>query len=86
MSTKPTNDSNTVVIENGKYAVTGIETGRLEALRHGEPWRELTGDKLVLGLAQEIQELREQLAAKDKLMRDLGLIQDNFVLAAGPAA
>jgi hypothetical protein len=52
------NDSNTVVIEDGKYAVSGIETGRLEALRYGEPWRELVGDKLVLGLVQEIQRLR----------------------------
>ncbi|WP_394941193.1 hypothetical protein [Psychromicrobium sp. YIM B11713] len=73
MAKKLIDNANTVVIGNGKYAVTGIETGRLEALRHGEPWRELTGDKLVLCLTQEIQELREKLVAKDKLMRDLRL-------------
>ena len=86
MNQKITNDSNTIVIENGKYAITGIETGRLEALRHGEPWQELVGDKLVLSLAQEIRELREQLATRDQLLRDHGFTQDNFVLAAGPAS
>ena len=80
------NNGNTVVLEDGKYAITGIETGHLEALRHGEPWRELTGDKLVLGLAQEIQELREQLAAKDKVLREHGLTQDNHVLTVGTTA
>lgn len=61
MSKNIENNSNTVVIEDGKYAVTGIETGHLEALRHGGPWRDLVGDKLVLGLAQEIQRLRAEL-------------------------
>ena len=60
---KHNDDSNTVVIEDGKYTITGIETGRLEALRYGEPWRDLVGDKFVLSLAQEIQTLRAELAA-----------------------
>jgi hypothetical protein len=66
MGMKIENSSNTVVIEDGKYAITGIETGRLEALRNGEPWRELVGDKLVLCLAQEIQELRAQHAETNR--------------------
>lgn len=54
-------NTNTVIIEDGKYAITGLETGQLRALRHGQPWRELVGDKLVLALAQEIRKLRGQL-------------------------
>ncbi|MEO3931420.1 hypothetical protein WMO79_01215 [Micrococcaceae bacterium Sec7.4] len=60
---KNTDDSNSVVIEDGKYTITGIETGRLEALRYGEPWRDLVGDKFILNMAQEIQRLRAELAA-----------------------
>lgn len=60
---KHSEDTNTVVIEDGKYTIKGIETGRLEALRYGEPWRDLVGDKFVLSLAQEIQTLRAELAA-----------------------
>jgi hypothetical protein len=55
-------DSNSVVIEDGKYTITGIETGRLKALRYGEPWSDLVGDKFILSMAQEIQQLRAELA------------------------
>lgn len=38
--------------DDGKYTVI-FDDGRLYALRHGEPWRDLTGDKLVLAMLQE---------------------------------
>jgi hypothetical protein len=50
-------DLNRVVVDFGKYEVTGIETGHLKALRYGEPWRDLVGDKLVLALCHRIQHL-----------------------------
>jgi hypothetical protein len=53
-----------------------------DALRYGEPWRELVSDKLVPSLAQEIQEPRKQLAAKDRMMCEHGLTKDNFMPAA----
>ena len=58
-----------VVIEGGKYTVVLSRHKGLEALRYGEPWRELAGDNLVLCLAQEIERLREQLAAAEQQSR-----------------
>lgn len=52
----------TLSFANGKYTLIEHLDGRLEALRYGEPWRDLTGDKLVLGLAQEVAILRDALA------------------------
>lgn len=44
-------------LENGKYVVRRHDDGRLDALRYGGTWRDLTGDKLVLALVQRIEEL-----------------------------
>lgn len=52
-----------IVLENGKYTVLHENGVNLRALRHGEAWRELTGDGLVLAMAQRIEELEEQLQA-----------------------
>jgi len=44
---------------DGKYTVVFDEkTGRLEALRYGEPWRDLVGDGLVMAMLQEIDRLK----------------------------
>ncbi len=43
---------------DGKYTVQQDESGKFYALRNGQVWRDLTGDKLVLRMAQEIEELR----------------------------
>ncbi|MGO2150819.1 MAG: hypothetical protein ACTH32_06415 [Microbacterium gubbeenense] len=59
-------DRNRIDVADGKYTVLGIEDGHLRALRHGEEWRSLTGDNLILALAQELQEARERLEAADK--------------------
>jgi hypothetical protein len=48
--------------EGGKYTVEFDEQkGTLVALRYGEPWRELVGDKLVLVMLQEVDALREEV-------------------------
>ncbi len=49
-----------VSVCDGKYVVTDEGGKGLHALRHGEAWRELTGDKLVYCLAHELQEAREE--------------------------
>lgn len=54
------NNDNELTFGDGKYTITGIETGNLQALRHGESWRSLVGDKMVLSLVQEIQHLRSR--------------------------
>ena len=52
-----------VAVEDGKYTVQIGDDGSLKALRYGEPWRDLTGDKLIYCLAAELQAAREQLEA-----------------------
>lgn len=48
-------------LESGKYTVRQTQAG-LAALRYDEPWRDLTGDKLVYAMAMEISLLRERLS------------------------
>ena len=50
-----------VETSDGKYTVILSEEKGLYALRHSEHWRDLTGDKLILALAQEIEGLRKTL-------------------------
>ena len=50
-----------VSIENGKYTVVQEDDGTVCVQRFGEDWRGVTGDKLILTLAYEIDKLREQL-------------------------
>lgn len=51
----------TIDLEDGKYTLCLHSDGRLEALRYGEPWRELCGDKLVLCLMQRVQALESKV-------------------------
>ena len=55
-------DSLCVTVGDGKYTVKQDVTGRLTALRYGEPWRDCCGDGLIYTLAAEVDMLREQLA------------------------
>lgn len=46
-------------LENGKYTlIFDDKTGILEALRYGEKWRDLTGDKLVYSMLTEMIQLK----------------------------
>lgn len=51
-----------IELDGGKYTYVLHEDGRQEALRYGEPWRELTGDNLIYNMADEIIRLRQELA------------------------
>ena len=46
------------------------DDGGLHALRYGEEWRDLTGDKLVFSLAYELNEEREKNAQAEKLIEE----------------
>lgn len=49
-------------IELDKYTVIFEQQPfRFEALRHNQPWRDLTGDKLALALVQHIEELDQEI-------------------------
>ena len=51
-----------VPVDNGKYTAIMEANGRLHALRHGEPWQDLSGNKLVYSLAAELEDARKRLA------------------------
>jgi vacuolar-type H+-ATPase subunit I/STV1 len=51
-----------VTTSDGKYTVVMDAVGQLHALRHNEPWRELTGDNLVFTLAADLEESRAALS------------------------
>lgn len=49
-------------VNHKKYTIIFDEsTGKLSALRYNEPWRDLTGDKLIYWLAMELQEARDRI-------------------------
>ena len=49
---------------DGKYTVIFDETtGRLSALRYGEPWRDLVGDGMVLAMLQRVDALQQEVDA-----------------------
>lgn len=50
-----------VTVGDGKYTVKQDASGRLTALRYGEPWRDCVGDGLICALAYEVDSLRERL-------------------------
>lgn len=50
----------TITLADGKYTVTN-DRGKLSATRHGEPWRDLTGDNLVYWMLVEIVALQNAL-------------------------
>ena len=49
-----------ITLDEGKYEVVFVGS-RLKALRYGEEWRDLTGDKLFLCMFQRICELEDKL-------------------------
>lgn len=51
-----------VSVDNGKYTVIMESDGRLIALRHGDLWQDLCGNKLIYSLAAELDEARKRLA------------------------
>lgn len=61
--TDQTNNETKVQLSDGKYAVIHCDGQGLRALRYGEPWRDLSGDGLVLAMAQEIERLRAALSS-----------------------
>lgn len=50
-----------VSICDGKYTIIQDASGRTKLLRHGEPWRCVTGDNVILGAAYEIEKLQERI-------------------------
>lgn len=52
----------TVSVGEGKYAYVYDATAPVVVLRHGESWRDVTGDKFIYCLASELKDAREKIA------------------------
>ena len=52
-----------VTVDDGKYTYVAEADGKSYALRHGEPWQEMTGNKFVYCLAARIEELEAAVLA-----------------------
>lgn len=56
-----------VSVADRKYTVVQYADGRVCALRNGNSWRDCVGDNLVLALAQELHDAREQRDGCEKV-------------------
>lgn len=63
------------VIKLGKYEVRHTNGANLVALRHGEPWRNLTGDNLVMALVSRIEQLEQLFIEPTDEMTQAGLAE-----------
>lgn len=63
------------VIKLGKYEVRHTNGANLVALRHGEPWRNLTGDNLVMALVSRIEQLEQLFTEPTAEMTQAGLAE-----------
>lgn len=59
-----------LLLEGGKYEYRFYEKGGQECLRYGIPWRQLTGDNLILAMANKIQEQQELIDEAAKCFYD----------------
>lgn len=60
-------------IKVGEYTVIHENGTNFHALRHGEQWRDLTGDNLVLALVSRIEQLEKLWIEPTKDMVNAGL-------------
>lgn len=61
-----------VELDNGRYTYI-FDNGRQTALRYGEEWRNLNGDKLVYFMASEIDKQKEQIEILKSALIDKGV-------------
>lgn len=70
----------TIELENGKYTVRQHDDGRLTAERYHEPWRDLTGDKMIGALVSEIERLRAAPEARERKYTEVWSTRDGRTL------
>lgn len=63
---------------DGKYTLTHDNGADLRALRYGERWLNLSGNGLVLAMAQEIEHLREQSAIQKTTIEALETLRPHW--------
>jgi ubiquinone biosynthesis protein UbiJ len=63
-------------VGDNKYTIVFYDDGSIKAFRHGEHWRDLTGDGMVLAMLQEIDDLKEQVSHLNSLVNILKTRED----------
>ncbi len=63
------------VIKVGEYEIRHSNGADFHALRHGERWRELAGDNLVLAMASRIEQLEQAFTNPTSDMVQAGLAE-----------
>lgn len=58
-------------MENGKYITTIDNHGRIIVYRHGEYWRDLTGDNYILSLLHLIEDQQNKIEQLQEMNSDL---------------
>jgi hypothetical protein len=71
-------------LDNGKYVVT-MKDNKVTATRHGEPWRDLTGDNLVFHLLMLVADLECRMPELEPHASDMPLIIGSFGWAVAMA-
>lgn len=61
-----------IEVGDGKYRAKFDDSGRLKVFRHGDFWRDCTGDGFVLALVQEVERLRGESTEVARLRAMLG--------------
>lgn len=69
------NNNDIVTLDGGKYSVQLHKDGEIIALRHGEKWRDCTGDNLIYYLTESIIKL---IAENQKLNDELQQVCDTY--------
>jgi hypothetical protein len=58
-----------ISVGDGKYTVILKSKGGVECLRHGELWRDCTGDGLIYSLACAVSEARDRIEELESQIR-----------------
>lgn len=68
------------VVKLGKYEIRHTNGTNLVAFRHGEPWRNFSGDGLILALVQRIEQLEALWVEPSDEMAQAGLAEVQRIL------
>lgn len=79
-------EGNSITLDEGKYEIGMDDENHFTALRYGEPWRDLTGDNLMLAMFDRIQDYKVVRASQQELVKQLdGLINGTDDAAPSPS-
>lgn len=65
-----------VELDSGKYTYI-FDNGKQSALRYGEQWRDLSGDKFIYCLASEVDKQKELANIYKQMLIDNGVCVDD---------